>query len=109
MKYKLTKYKSFISDKEILELSEEVYGQWVIYQNKQPKFHIDCFDFKNESNQILNSLLLSKQKTLKEVLADINKKENINLSIEKPKFFEKEVESKIKELKLDSLPLEWVS
>tara|TARA_R110000787_G_scaffold105773_2_gene213294 strand:+ start:2051 stop:2380 length:330 start_codon:yes stop_codon:yes gene_type:complete len=108
MKYKLTRYKSFISTKEILELTEEVYGQWVICQNKKPKFHIDCFDFKSESNQILNSLLLSKQQTIKEILACINKKENINLSIEKPKFFEKKTGSKLKEIKLDSFPLKWV-
>ena len=109
MKYKLTRYKSIISNKLILELTKETYWQWVICQNKKPKFHIDCFDFKSESNQILNSLLLSKQQTIEEVLSRINKKENISLSIEKPKFYERAVDSKIKEIELESLPLEWVS
>ena len=109
MKYKLTRYKSIISNKLILELTKETYGQCVICQNKKPKFHIDCFDFKSESNQILNSLLLSKQQTIEEVLSRINKKENISLSIEKPKFYERAVDSKIKEIELESLPLEWVS
>jgi len=43
------------------------------------------------------------------VLSRINKKENISLSIEKPKFYERAVDSKIKEIELESLPLEWVS
>lgn len=109
MKYKLTRYKSIIRNKLILELTKETYGQWVIYQNRNPKFHINCFDFENESNQVLNSLLLAQQKPIEEVLSRINKKENINLSIEKLKFYERAVDSKIKEIELESLALEWVS
>lgn len=109
MKYKLTTYKTLIGNKEILELTEDAYGQWIIYQNKKPKFHVNCFDFKNESNQILNSLLLSQQKTIKEILSSINKKNNTNLSIEKAPMLEIKVDSKLKELNLEPLPLEWVS
>jgi len=109
MKYKLTRYKSIISNKLILELTKETYGQWVVYQNRNPKFHINCFDFENESNQVLNSLLLAQQKPIEEVLSRINKKENISLSIEKPKFYERAVDSQIKGIELESLPLEWVS
>ncbi|MFD2566805.1 hypothetical protein [Pseudotenacibaculum haliotis] len=109
MKYKLTTYKTLTGNKEILELTEDAYGQWIIYQNKKPKFHVNCFDFKNESNQILNSLLLSQQKTIKEILSSINKKNNTNLSIEKAPMLEIKVDSKLKELNLEPLPLEWVS
>ncbi len=109
MKYKLTTYKTLTGNKEILELTEDAYGQWIIYQNKKPKFHVNCFDFKNESNQILNSLLLAQQKTIKEILSSINKKNNTNLSIEKAPMLEIKVDSKLKELNLEPLPLEWVS
>ena len=109
MKYKLTRYKTLTGNKEILELTEDAYGQWIIYQNKKPRFLINCFDFKNESNQILNSLLLAQQKTIKEVLGLINKKNNTNLSIEKAPLLEIKVDSKMKEFNLDPLPLEWVN
>ena len=109
MKYKLTRYKTLTGNKEILELTEDAYGQWIIYQNKKPKFHIDCFDFKNESNQILNSLILAQQKTIKEVLNTINRKNKINLSIEKAPLLEIKVGSTTKELNLKPLPLEWVN
>ena len=109
MKYKLTRYKTLKGNKEILELTEDTYGQWIVYQNKKPRFHINCFDFKNESNQILNSLLLAQQKTIKEVLRIINKKNQTNLSIEKAPLLEIKVGSTIKELNLEPLPLEWVN
>lgn len=109
MKYKLTKYKTLTGNKEILELIEDAYGQWIIYQNKKPKFHINCFDFKTESNQILNSWLLAQQKSIKEVLDIINRKNKTNLTIEKAPLLEIKVDSKIKELRLEPLPLEWVS
>jgi lipopolysaccharide export system protein LptA len=109
MKYRLTRYKTLTGNKEILELTENVYGQWIIYQNKKPKFHINCFDFESESNQVLNSWLLAKQKSIREVLSIINKKNNTNLTIEKAPFLEIKVDSMIKEFHLKPLPLEWVS
>ena len=109
MKYKLTKYKTLTGNKEILELIEDAYGQWIIYQNKKPRFHVNCFDFKNESNQILNSWLLAQQKSINEVLGIINRKNKTNLTIEKAPLLEIKVDSKIKEFSLEPLPLEWVS
>jgi len=109
MKYKLTRYKTLTGNKEILELIEDAYGQWIIYQNKKPRFHINCFDLKNESNQILNGWLLAQQKSIKEVLSIINRKNRTNLTIEKAPLLEIKVDSKIKEYSLKPLPLEWVS
>lgn len=109
MKYKLTRYKTLTGNKEILELIEDAYGQWIIYQNKKPRFHINCFDLKSESNQILNSWLLAQQKSIKEVLGIINRKNRTNLTIEKAPLLEIKVDSKIKEFSLEPLPLEWVS
>ncbi|MEQ6122674.1 hypothetical protein AAON49_00570 [Pseudotenacibaculum sp. MALMAid0570] len=109
MKYKLTRYKTLTGNKEILELTEDAYGQWIIYQNKKPRFHVNCFDFENESNQILNNLLLAKQKSMKEILKIINKERKTNLSIEKAPVLEVKVSSTIKELNLEPLPLEWIS
>jgi hypothetical protein len=109
MRYKLTRYKTLTGNKEILEFTEDAYGQWIIYQNKKPKFHIDCFDFQNESNQVLNGWLLAQQKSINEVLGIINRKNKTNLTIEKAPLLEIKVDSKIQEFSLEPLPLEWVS
>lgn len=109
MKYKLTRYKTLTGNKEIVELTENAYGQWIIYQNKIATYHVDCFDLKTESNQILNGMLLAQQKPMSKVLEIINKKNKTNLSIEKAPFLEIKVESKIKELNLEPLPIEWLN
>ena len=109
MKYKLTRYKTLTGNKEIVELIKKTYGQWIIYQNKIPKFHVDCFDLKTESNQILNGMLLAQQKPMSRVLEMINRKNNTNLSIEKAPLLEIKIESKIKELNLKPLPVEWLN
>ena len=109
MKYKVTTYKTLTGNKQILELTEDAYGQWIIYKDKQPMYHIDCFDFENESNQVLNSLLLKKQKTIQEVINTINSNNNIRLSIEKAPLLEIKIDSKIKEFDLEPIPLEWVN
>ena len=54
MKYKTTRYKTLIGVKEVLEFVENDYGQWIVYQDNKPKFHIDCFDYSSESNRLLN-------------------------------------------------------
>ena len=108
MKYKLTRYKTLTGNKEILELIEDAYGQWIVYQNKKPRFHINCFDLHNESNQVLNGWLLAQQKSINEVLSIINRKNKTNLTIEKAPLLEIKVDSKIKEISLEPLPLEWV-
>ena len=107
--YKITTYQSLIGKKEIVELVGETYGQWIIYDHKKPTYHVDCFNFDYESNQILNHLLLNQQKSIEEVVKRINKEKNTKLSIKKPMFYEIETSYKLKELDLEPLPLEWVN
>lgn len=94
---------------EIVELPEKVNAQWIVYSDNKPKYHIDCFDLKTESNVIMNSLVLCSQKPIEEVLKRISKENNINLSVKKAPLIEIEVKSELKELDLQPLPLEWLN
>lgn len=109
MKLKLTKYRTFTGIKEVVEIPDNNYGQFVVYQNKKPKFLINCFDFKHESNQILNGLLLSKGKSISEVLQNINKLKNTKLSVERAPLIEIQVATEMTEINLKPLPLEWLN
>ncbi len=108
MKYKLTTYRTLTGTKDILEIPKKKSGQWIIYQNDEPTYFVDCFDFKKESNLIMNNLILSERKTIDEVIKRIRKKKNINLSLPKIPIFEIEVKSEEKELELKPLPEEWI-
>lgn len=105
----MTTYKTLTGNKEILELTEDSYGQWIIYQHNKPMFHVNCFDFKNESNRILNSFLLLDQQPIDQIIKSINKKNNIKLSLKKAPTIKKELASNFTELELGPLPLEWIS
>lgn len=108
-KFKLTTYRTLTGTKKILKIPKKKSGQWVIYQNNEPTYFVDCFDFKIESNLIMNNLILSERKTIDEVIKKIKKKKKVNISIPKIPIFEIEVKSEIKELELEPLPEEWLS
>ena len=107
MKYKLTTYRTLTGTKEVLEIQKKKSGQWIIYQNDEPTYFVDCFDFKQESNLIMNNLILSERKSIDKVIKDIRKKKNVKISLPKAPIFEIEVKSEIKELELAPLPEDW--
>lgn len=109
MKYKLTTYRTLTGTKDVLEIPKKKTGQWIIYQNDEPTYLVDCFDFKKESNLIMNNLILSERKTIDEVIKRIKKKNKVKLSLARPPIFEIEVKSEEKELELAPLPEEWIS
>lgn len=94
---------------EVLEFVDNDYGQWIVYQDKKPKFHINCFDFSLESNQLLNNWVLSKQRSIDQVLNIINRRNNINLTLKKTPLFVLKAESETTEISLKPLPLEWLN
>jgi hypothetical protein len=110
MKLKLSTYRTFSGTKEVVEIIKKKDTQWVIYEDDKPKFFVDFFDLKKESNAMMNSLVLCGKKSIEEVLELINKRNNINLSI--PVItklgVKKKLKSEIIELDLESLPEKWL-
>ncbi|WP_298779686.1 hypothetical protein [uncultured Polaribacter sp.] len=110
MNVQISTYRTISGTKEIVEVPRKKTTQWVIYQDNKPKFYVDFFDLKNESNSMMNSLVLCGKKPIKEVLELINKRNNISLSI--PKIsklgLKKKIKSEIKDLNLQPLPEQWL-
>ena len=109
MKYKLTTYRTLTGTKEVLEIPKKKSGQWIIYQNDEPTYFVDCFDFKKESNLILNNLILSERKTIDQVVKRIRKMKKVDIYLPKTPIFEIEVKSEEKELELQPLPEAWLN
>lgn len=109
---KLTKntYKTIGGTVEIIEKSEDNNVQFVVYEDKKPKFYVDLYDLSNESNAMMNSLVLCAKRSMAETLLLLNKKNKTNLSLLKPShfWFKKKIKSEEIDLDLEPLPEEWL-
>ncbi|KGL60201.1 hypothetical protein SAMN04487762_0042 [Polaribacter sp. Hel1_33_78] len=110
MKLIETTYRTFSGTKKVIEIPNRRPTQWIIYQDDKPAFYVDLYDLSIESNAMMNSLVLCAKKSMESVLAKINKKNNINLSL--IKISKLGVKKKIKttkiEIDLGYLPEEWL-
>ncbi|OSY88793.1 hypothetical protein WH52_03760 [Tenacibaculum holothuriorum] len=109
MTFKLTTYKTLTGTKKILELPRKKNTEAIIYQDDKPAFHVDCFDLQTESNLQMNSLVLAQKRNIVEVIEEIGKKNNVNLSIKEKPFLAIEKESKLTEVELPPLPEAWLN
>ena len=111
MTFITTTYRTFSGTKEILEIPQKKDNQWIVYQDEKPKYFVDFFDLKEESNVMMNSLVLCARRPIEEVLKLINKKNNINLSI--PKIsrlnLSMKLKSEVKHLDLQPIPEKWLA
>jgi len=108
MTYKLTTYRTLTGTKEVLETLTKKSTEWIVYKDDKPAYYVDCFDLQTASNVLMNNLILCEQQDIKEVLKEISKKYQVNLSIKKPPLIEIEVASRIEKIKLPPLPEAWL-
>ncbi|TCI94242.1 hypothetical protein [Tenacibaculum sp. M341] len=108
MTYKLTTYKTLTGKQEILETRSKKSTEAIVYKDDEPAFLVDCFDLKTESNVQMNYLVLCQQKSMKTVINEISKKNNVNLSIKEAPVLSIVKSSVEKEVELPPLPLEWL-
>lgn len=103
-------YKTLLGTKKVIKIPNRKPSQWIIYKDNEPKYYVDLYDLSNESNSMMNSLVLCAKRTMQEVLKMINKKHNINLSTQNISLsrFSKKIDSKVIELDLEPLPEEWL-
>ncbi|MGB0879817.1 MAG: hypothetical protein ACPGTO_04560 [Polaribacter sp.] len=107
-KYRVVTYKTLEGTKRIVKSLKKTLTKWVVYQDGKPKYHIDFYDIKTESNAILNSLVMCDKRPIREVLKIVSKKNNVNLSIPKTSFLGIKLKSEYVNLDLEPIPEEWL-
>jgi len=104
-------YRTLSGVKEVIEIEKRNTTQWIIYQNDSPKYYVDLYDLSNESNAMMNSLVLCARRSIDETLELLNRKHNIKLSI--PKIskigLKKKLKSEKVEISLEPLPEKWLA
>ena len=111
MKLYVNTYRTLSGTKEILEIPQKKNSQWIVYKDDKPTYYVDFFDLEKEYNAMMNSLVLCAKRSINEVLAAINKKNNINLYV--PKIsrlgIKKKIKTEVKDLELQPIPEKWLS
>jgi hypothetical protein len=94
---------------DFVELGNHVYGEWIIYENDIPKFHINVFGGNTDSDRLIKRLMEKENKSIEGIIKAINSSFNLNLSFGKRPKKEWIVETKLKAFDLKPLPIQWFS
>lgn len=106
MRYRVTTYLTPSGRKSLVELPDSAYGEWIIYENEIPSYHVGCFsDFPSDKKVVM--LLNDEGKTIESILIGINYHNNTRLSLVQSHSHRTQVESELQDLNLPSIPMEF--
>ena len=108
MKYRTITFKTLTGNQEYIDLGDQSYGEWIIYVDKFPKFHINCFRENSLADSLIKSLIDNEKWTIEKLLEKINQFDNRHLTLAKRPLIEIASSTELKEIKLDSLPIDLV-
>lgn len=91
-----------------IDLGNFVYGEWIVYQDDIPQYHISCFDSELNSNKTVFQLLESKKESIESIVNKINHKYKINLSFNNRPFIRFLKKSESANWDLIPLPEDWL-
>lgn len=102
-------YRTLKGIKEIVEIEHKKSSQWLIYKDDTPFYYVDFYLLEEESNAMMNSLVLCGKRSIREVLKIVSKKNKVNLHIPKVPKLAVKIDSEPQQLILKPLPKEWLS
>ena len=105
--YREITYRTLTGTKRFIELGDHAYGEWIIYENDQPKYHVNIFD-KSAASLKIDELLHTKEQNIEAILDMISKANRVNLSLGKRPVIGIIKKSKLISLNLGPLPESWV-
>jgi len=108
LKYRIDTYKTLSKTIEYIDLGDSVYGEWIIYEKKIPKYHISCFGENSQSDLIIKNLIETRKLTIESIINNINQKFNKKLELGKRPFFSIKTKSELVELELNPIPIELI-
>lgn len=91
----------------MIDLGDQSYGEWLIYDHLIPKYHVTILE-KDNSNILINSLITSKKETIESIVKKINIKQRTNLSLGRRPFLEIIKKEESVDLELTPLPVDWI-
>ena len=106
-KYLQVSYYTLTGIKKLIDLGDQSYGEWIIYDETTPKYHLCVFEY-GVSNILVKSLLDSKQETITSIIKKINLKRRTKLSFGRKPLIKVVKKEELIELNLIQLPEHWI-
>jgi hypothetical protein len=105
--YLQVSYYSLTGVKTLIDLGDFSYGEWIIYEDGKPEYHINLHG-DNPSDILINSLFNTKKETIETILNKINRIQRVKLSLKRLPLFSLVKEEKLIELDLSPIPNHWI-
>jgi hypothetical protein len=108
-KYRQLSFYTLRGITKFIDLGDFSYGEWIVYDGRGPKYHVNIFDEQYNSNLLIKSLIENERETLYSIIHKISINEGVKLSLgHRPLFIEIVQKSELVDLELDPLPERWV-
>ena len=92
-----------------INLGDFVYGEWIVYDDNEARYHINVFKQRANSDIVINDLLLNnKNETIKSIIGKINKNHGLKLSLNNRPFIRMRLRSEMVDLNLPPLPDQFI-
>jgi hypothetical protein len=108
MKYRINKYLTLNGKIQEVTLPDSAYGEWIVYENNEPKFHVNIFNYESKSDCLIFVFMNESKSEFKNILTDINNRFKRNLTLSSKTNFGIKINSRLVESELGSLPFEWI-
>jgi len=93
--------------KKLIDLGDQSYGEWIVYDRTIPKYHINIFE-KDDSNALVHELISNKTETIESIIKKVNVRQGTSLTIGGQSFFEILKKEESVDLELAPLPINWI-
>ncbi len=108
MKYRTNKYLTLNGKIHQVTLPYSAYGEWIVYENNEPKFHVNILNYESKSDCLVFVIMNESKSEFKNILTDINNRFKRNLTLSSKTNFGIKINSRLVESELGSLPFEWI-
>ncbi len=105
--YRVITYWTLTGNREFIDLGDQSYGEWIIYEDLKPKYHVSLFD-QSESAQLIKGRLEKEGWSIEQLLQWISDRQNVKLSEGSRPLVEIVVTSDVRKLDLQSIPIQWL-
>jgi hypothetical protein len=103
MKYRVDTYFTTQGFIKIIALPDSIYGEWIVYEKGEPKYHINVHRADSHTDRIIKVLLDSQRFNIDWIIEKISQDNNRNLKVNLKRPIGVKVKSELTELDLGPL------